>query len=65
MTDDPKARRREYLRNYKRAQREDARLNAMCIICITRPAKPGTVTCVECVTRGVEYERKNGWRKKG
>lgn len=49
--------RRDYMREYKRQQREEARKKGLCIICCAIKPRKGNVTCDECQQRNNEYKK--------
>ena len=55
--------RREYMREYKRKQRAEARKLNLCLVCVKNSVQ-GKIVCDECIARSVEWERSKGWRKK-
>jgi len=53
---DAAAARREYMREYKRKQRAEARAKHLCIVCVKNSVDQNAV-CDECIGRSIEWER--------
>lgn len=56
--------RRKYLTRKKRESRDRARAEGKCIVCTRNAAESPLVTCAECRSEIVEWQRQNGWPRK-
>lgn len=52
-----KRNRTEYMREYKRQQRAEARKAGSCIVCIAGKPRKGNATCDECQQRANDAKR--------
>ena len=46
-------------RTYTQERRKKCRLAGICVTCMTKPSKPGRVTCQACIDKNKDYANRN------